>query len=125
MASNVQHVRRGSRDGYKTRALAPGTGFRRRRDGAAFIDARFRPIANFLKLRCPTGLQLSSARCRALGTHQQPAKSALRGNISVGWAFRRPNGWRNRAGWLVDFNGSGGVWRVKAIESAGGWQATT
>jgi cellulose synthase/poly-beta-1,6-N-acetylglucosamine synthase-like glycosyltransferase len=28
---------------------------------------------------------------------------------------------RARAGWLFQFNGTGGVWRRKTIESAGGW----
>jgi hypothetical protein len=32
---------------------------------------------------------------------------------------------RNRSGWLMNFNGSGGVWRARAIEEAGGWQDAT
>jgi cellulose synthase/poly-beta-1,6-N-acetylglucosamine synthase-like glycosyltransferase len=32
---------------------------------------------------------------------------------------------RNRAGWLMNFNGTGGVWRVAAIHDSGGWQDTT
>jgi len=30
---------------------------------------------------------------------------------------------RFRAGWLFQFNGTGGVWRRAAIEAAGGWRA--
>jgi cellulose synthase/poly-beta-1,6-N-acetylglucosamine synthase-like glycosyltransferase len=32
---------------------------------------------------------------------------------------------RNRSGFLINFNGSGGVWRRACIEAAGGWQADT
>jgi cellulose synthase/poly-beta-1,6-N-acetylglucosamine synthase-like glycosyltransferase len=32
---------------------------------------------------------------------------------------------RNKAGWLMNFNGTGGVWRVAAIHEAGGWKDTT
>jgi cellulose synthase/poly-beta-1,6-N-acetylglucosamine synthase-like glycosyltransferase len=32
---------------------------------------------------------------------------------------------RNRSGWLMNFNGSGGVWRASAIDDAGGWQDVT
>jgi cellulose synthase/poly-beta-1,6-N-acetylglucosamine synthase-like glycosyltransferase len=32
---------------------------------------------------------------------------------------------RNRAGWFINFSGSGGVWRTQAIRDAGGWSAST
>ena len=30
---------------------------------------------------------------------------------------------RARAGWLFQFNGTGGIWRRAAIDAAGGWSA--
>ena len=32
---------------------------------------------------------------------------------------------RNRSGWLIPFNGTGGLWRRTCIEAAGGWSADT
>ncbi|MCA9885190.1 MAG: glycosyltransferase [Anaerolineae bacterium] len=32
---------------------------------------------------------------------------------------------RSRSGWLMPFNGTGGVWRVAAIQEAGGWNGDT
>ena len=39
--------------------------------------------------------------------------------------FVLEHGGRNRAGCFFNFNGTAGVWRRKAIESAGGWQHDT
>jgi len=32
---------------------------------------------------------------------------------------------RSRAGWLMSFNGSGGIWRAQCIRDAGGWRDLT
>jgi cellulose synthase/poly-beta-1,6-N-acetylglucosamine synthase-like glycosyltransferase len=32
---------------------------------------------------------------------------------------------RSRAGWLMSFNGSGGIWRAQCIREAGGWRDLT
>ena len=32
---------------------------------------------------------------------------------------------RAASGWLFNFSGTGGIWRAKAIETAGGWQHDT
>ena len=34
-------------------------------------------------------------------------------------------GGRNAAGHFINFNGTGGIWRKKCIESAGGWEHDT
>jgi cellulose synthase/poly-beta-1,6-N-acetylglucosamine synthase-like glycosyltransferase len=124
---NIQHIRRGSRAGYKAGALAYGIGLLDA-EYVAVLDADFVPPPDFLRQTVPhmvndPTLGVVQGRWGHLNAYSNILTMgqalALDGHFVVEQAGR------NRSGWLMNFNGSGGVWRVKAIEDAGGWKDTT
>ena len=124
---NMQHVRRGSREGYKAGALAYGLTLIDV-EMVAVLDADFVPPPDFLKraithLVSNPKLGAVQGRWGHINSQQNPLTRAA--TLALDGHFVIEQTARNRAGWLMNFNGSGGVWRVKAIELAGGWQATT
>ncbi len=124
---NMMHVRRGTRQGYKAGALAYGLTLIDC-EMVAVLDADFVPPHDFLKraiapLVNNPRLAAVQGRWGHLNGTQNPLTRAA--TMALDGHFVIEQTARNRAGWLINFNGSGGVWRTKAIEDAGGWQATT
>ncbi|MDX2139977.1 MAG: glycosyltransferase [Chloroflexota bacterium] len=124
---DVHHIRRGSRQGYKAGALAYGLSVMDV-EYVAVLDADFIMPPEFLKETVPhlvadDTLAVVQGRWGHLNTFAnlltQGQTLALDGHFVVEQTAR------NRAGWLMNFNGSGGIWRVKAIEDAGGWKDNT
>jgi cellulose synthase/poly-beta-1,6-N-acetylglucosamine synthase-like glycosyltransferase len=124
---DVRHVRRGSREGYKAGALAYGL-TQMDVEFVAVLDADFIAPADFLRKTIPhlvsnARLAVVQGRWGHLNTFAnlltQGQTLALDGHFVVEQTAR------NRAGWLMNFNGSGGIWRVEAIEDAGGWKDNT
>jgi cellulose synthase/poly-beta-1,6-N-acetylglucosamine synthase-like glycosyltransferase len=124
---NMQHVRRDTREGFKAGALAHGLKLLDV-EMVAVLDADFVPPPDFLKRAIShlvTNPKLGAVQGRwgHINSQQNPLTRAA--TLALDGHFVIEQTARNRAGWLMNFNGSGGVWRVSAIESAGGWQATT
>lgn len=124
---DVRVLHRDDRRGYKAGALAWGL---RQVEGefTAVFDADFRPRPDFLRrtvsaLLARPDVGMVQTRWSHLNdeysylTHVQSL--ALDGHFVVEQTAR------NRSGLLINFNGSGGVWRRACIEDAGGWQADT
>jgi cellulose synthase/poly-beta-1,6-N-acetylglucosamine synthase-like glycosyltransferase len=120
---DIAHLRRPSRCGYKAGALAAGLA-QSNAPFVAILDADFRPPANWLREVIPVLI----ADPRA-GFVQSRCEFA---NYRANWLTRAQGlmfdahfvieqATRFRAGWLFQFNGTGGVWRREAIEAAGGW----
>lgn len=122
---DVAHIRRANRQGYKAGALAHGlksaTG-----EYVAIFDADFVPQANFLKRAIPLfseGVGVVQARWghlnkdRSLLTRQQA--------LLMDAHFVVEQFVRDRRGLWFNFNGTAGVWRIEAIEAAGGWEGDT
>jgi cellulose synthase/poly-beta-1,6-N-acetylglucosamine synthase-like glycosyltransferase len=123
--TDVQHVRREDRSGFKAGALSAGLELS---DAPyiAMLDVDFRPPANWLK--CVMPLLLADPRA---GFAQSRCEFV---NYDTNWLtrvqgllldahFLIEQQTRARAGWLFQFNGTGGIWRRAAIEAAGGWSA--
>lgn len=124
---NIMHVRRGTRAGYKAGALAYGLSLIDV-EMVAVLDADFVPPPDFLKRTISylvNNPKLGMVQAR--WGHLNSDDSVLtRGQaLALDGHFVVEQTARNRAGWLINFNGSGGVWRVRAIEEAGGWQDST
>lgn len=125
--ANIIVVRRGSREGYKAGALEYGMSISNSEFFAVF-DADFVPAPDFLRRTIPPFFADSKiafvqtrwghlnreesllTRCQALGIDghflvEQPARAA--------------------AGFFMNFNGTAGVWRRKAMEDVGGWSNAT
>jgi cellulose synthase/poly-beta-1,6-N-acetylglucosamine synthase-like glycosyltransferase len=121
--ANIQHVRRPDRVGFKAGACAYGLTL----SDAPFIamlDADFRPPANWLKAAVPLlvkdpGAAFAQSRCEFVN-YEKNWLTRAQGLIQDGH-FLVEQRTRARAGWLFQFNGTGGIWRRAAIERAGGW----
>jgi cellulose synthase/poly-beta-1,6-N-acetylglucosamine synthase-like glycosyltransferase len=119
-------VRRASRDGYKGGALANGL-LTARGEFVAIFDADFIPPQDFLHNTIPWfhdhGVGMVQTRwefCNADHSWFTGIQSLL-----LGPHFSIEHRVRYRQGLFFNFNGTAGVWRRRAIEMAGGWQADT
>jgi cellulose synthase/poly-beta-1,6-N-acetylglucosamine synthase-like glycosyltransferase len=119
----ADHLVRRHRLGYKAGALAAGLGSSSA-PLVAILDADFRPPADWLKRSVPR-----LAAHPAAGFIQSRCEFS---NAETNWLTRAQSllfdshfvmeqGVRARAGMLFQFNGTGAVWRRRAIEDAGGW----
>jgi cellulose synthase/poly-beta-1,6-N-acetylglucosamine synthase-like glycosyltransferase len=125
---NIQHVRRGTRQGYKAGALAYGLSLLKDVEMVAVLDADFAPYPDFLRrtvapLVNDPGLGMVQARWGHLNSDDNVLTMGQ--SVALDGHFVIEQTARNRAGWLMNFNGTCGVWRVRTIEDAGGWQDIT
>lgn len=124
----IEQIRRPNRIGYKAGALAYGLTLIPDVPYVAIFDADFQPEPDFLKRTVPflmddPDLGMVQARWGHLNRDD---------NVLTRWEAVAVDGHfvveqtaRNRSGFLMNFNGTGGVWRVEAIADAGGWQDNT
>ncbi|MDO7847710.1 glycosyltransferase [Hymenobacter sp. M29] len=123
----ISHVRRASREGYKAGALRHGL---EETDGeyVAIFDADFVPEADFLRRTIPYFLQ--DERIGVVQTrwgHLNENESLLTRLQAFGLDahFLIEQVGRTFAGFFINFNGTGGVWRRACIDDAGGWHTDT
>jgi cellulose synthase/poly-beta-1,6-N-acetylglucosamine synthase-like glycosyltransferase len=123
----IDHLRRSSRAGYKAGALAHGL-HHTRAEYVAIFDADFVPPPHFLKAALPPLLadrQVGVIQT-AWGHLNADANWLTRAQrLAVDAHFVIEQTARSRSGWILPFNGTGGVWRVAAIHAAGGWSDAT
>lgn len=124
---NIEHVRRPIREGYKAGAMAYGLAHSAS-DFVAIFDADFIPQPDFLRKIMPhlvTNPKLAVVQTR--WGHLNPNANGLTRAqvISIDNHFIIEQAGRNLSGWMLPFNGTGGVWRTSAISDAGGWSDDT
>lgn len=124
---SIQHIRRTRRTGYKAGALAHGLA-QTTAPFVAIFDADFVPPSDFLRRTLPylladARLGVVQTRWGHLNARDNWLTRAQRLTVDAHFVVEQVG--RNRAGWLIPFNGTGGVWRVAAIHAAGGWSAAT
>ncbi len=124
---NIRVLRRSGRDGFKAGALAHGLKAAQG-EFIAIFDADFCPRPDFLLRTVPhlvarSGVGMVQARWSHLNTDYslltRVQALALDGHFVVEQTAR------SRAGLLMHFNGTAGVWRRSCIEESGGWQSDT
>lgn len=123
---DISHIRRGSREGYKAGALKEGMKIAKG-EFIAIFDADFIPQKEFLKktLSYFTDDKVGMVQSRwehLNGDYSIITKAqalALDGHFVIEQTVR------NKSGFFINFNGTGGVWRKKCIEDAGNWHADT
>lgn len=123
--SRIVHVRRTSRSGYKAGALAYGMSLSQS-DLFAVFDADFVPEPDFLLQTVPffdDEVGMVQARWSHLN-RDESLLTKLQG-LYLDAHFGVESAARHAAGLFFNFNGTAGVWRREAIESAGGWSANT
>jgi len=121
--ADIQHVRRTDRSGFKAGACAHGLTLSNA-PFIAMIDADFRPPADWLRKTVPLFLAEPRAgfvqsRCE-FANFEKNWLTRAQGLIQDGHYLVEQRS-RARAGWLFQFNGTGGIWRRATIEDAGGW----
>ncbi|MCS6910617.1 MAG: glycosyltransferase [Anaerolineales bacterium] len=125
----MTYLHRSTRDGYKAGALAEGlAAVGPAPEFVAIFDADFAPPRDFLRRLLPDFLadpRLGLVQAR--WEHLNPQRNALTlaQALALDGYFCVEQVARSRAGWLLNFNGSAGVWRRACIEDAGGWQGDT
>lgn len=123
---DIKHIRRGTREGFKAGALKYGLE-RAKGEFIAIFDADFIPHKEFLKrtLSFFTDEKVGLVQTRwehLNGDYSILTKAqalALDGHFVIEQTVR------NKAGFFINFNGTGGIWRKTCIEDAGNWHADT
>ncbi len=113
--------------GYKAGALAVGL---RHECGefVAIFDADFYPPTDFLRLTIPhlvANPHLGMVQTRWDHLNAEYSAITMAQAVGLDAHFSVENIGRNRSGLLMNFNGTAGVWRKRAIEESGGWQSDT
>lgn len=122
----IEHLRRGSREGYKAGALAWGHR-RARGEFLVVLDADFVPAADLIPqlLNGFTGPDIGMVQARWDHLNEgQTALTRAQALLLDGHFFFEQGG-RHAAGRFFNFNGTAGMWRRECLEQAGGWSADT
>lgn len=119
----VEHIRRGSRDGYKSGALNHGMGLL---DGelVAIFDADFVPDRSFLLETVPLFADdhVGAVHTRWRHLHDTSSSLALMQAAILDSLFCFENALRQARGESSIYLGTSGVWRKRTIEELGGWR---
>ena len=122
---DIQHVRREDRAGFKAGALAAGLA-KSTAPVIAVLDIDFRPPREWLRVAVPYLLAdpragFLQSRCE-FSNYRTNWLTRIQG-LMLDSHYVMEQATRYRAGWLFQFNGTGGLWRRAAVNDAGGWSA--
>jgi len=126
---DVKVIRRANRSAYKAGALANGLA-RARGEYVAVFDADFVPPKDFLRQAIPLleaqpDLACLQGRWSHLNRHESWLTEAQA--LGIDGHFAIEQGARAWNGFMMNFNGTAGVWRKAAIDdpAVGGWSGDT
>ena len=123
---DIEVLHRTDREGFKAGALQAGLASATGQFIAVF-DADFVPPTAFLKETIPYFSEAKVGMVQARWGHLNESGSVLNRcqALLLDGHFVIEHAARNWSGRFFNFNGTAGVWRREAIESAGGWQNDT
>ena len=123
---DMVYLHRTDRTGYKAGALDAGLAVAKG-ELVAIFDADFVPGEDFLVDLVPHFSDAKVGMVQARWGHMNRDTSLLTRvqALMLDGHHLVENRARAAAGWLFNFSGTGGMWRKKAIASAGGWQHDT
>lgn len=123
---NIRLIQRPDRSGYKAGALQHGL---QTASGEliAIFDADFIPEADFLKRTIPCFQDQNVGVVQTRWEHINQAQSLITEvqAFQLNVHFTIEQSARCKADYLLQFNGTAGVWRKSTIMDSGGWQADT
>jgi cellulose synthase/poly-beta-1,6-N-acetylglucosamine synthase-like glycosyltransferase len=124
--ARIEHIRRSSREGFKAGALAEGMN-RSESELFAVFDADFVPPPDILLRTVPYFADPRVGMVQARWTHLNRDQSLLTRvqALFLDAHFAVESAARSFGGRFFNFNGTAGVWRREAIETAGGWSSST
>ena len=123
---DICHLHRSHRRGFKAGALAEGLALARG-ELVAIYDADFTPPPDFLYETVPRFHDPHVGMVQTRWGFNNAEHSLLTGvqALLLGPHFSIEHQVRFRRGLFFNFNGTAGIWRRQAIETAGGWRADT
>lgn len=126
LGHDIKHIRRNSREGYKAGALKYGL-TTARGEFVAIFDADFIPSKDFLLQTLPFFKNKKIGLVQTRWEHLNSDYSFLTRvqAMALDGHFVIEQNVRNKAGFFINFNGTGGIWRKECIVDAGNWEADT
>lgn len=123
---DITYIHRKNRKGYKAGALKEGLAIAKGKYIAIF-DADFIPRKNFLKKTLSFFSDDNVGMVQTRWEHLNSNYSILTKvqALALDGHFVIEQTVRNKAGFFINFNGTGGVWRKECIENAGNWHSDT
>jgi cellulose synthase/poly-beta-1,6-N-acetylglucosamine synthase-like glycosyltransferase len=124
---DIKHIHRTNRQGYKAGALKEGLTVSRG-EYVAIFDADFIPKPDFLLETIPYFLQnpkIGMVQTRWEHLNSDYSLLTRTQAMALDGHFVIEQNVRNKAGFFINFNGTGGIWRKECIMDAGNWEADT
>ncbi|MCF8240691.1 MAG: glycosyltransferase [Melioribacteraceae bacterium] len=123
---DITHVRRVDRTGYKAGALKEGLKTAKG-EFIAIFDADFVPKKDFLKktLRYFYDNKVGMVQTRWEHLNENFSILTKVQALALNGHFVIEQSVRSKAGFFINFNGTGGVWKKECILDAGNWHADT
>jgi len=124
---DIKHVHRVDRSGFKAGALKHGLETARG-EFIAIFDADFVPNRDFLQKTIPhffADPKVGVVQTRWEHLNSDYSLLTRTQAFALDGHFVIEQDVRNKAGYFINFNGTGGVWRKEAILDAGNWQSDT
>ena len=123
---NIEHVRRGTRKGYKAGALKYAMQTTDT-DLVAIFDADFIPPTWFLKKAIPHFSQnnIGLVQCRWGHVNENYSAITQAQALSLDFHFLIEQKAKSNSHLFMNFNGTAGIWKRECIEDAGGWHTAT
>ena len=122
----IEHVRRGTRKGYKAGALKHAMQTTDT-DLVAIFDADFIPPTWFLKRAIPhfSKPNIGLVQCRWGHVNENYSTITQVQALSLDFHFLIEQKAKSDSHLFMNFNGTAGIWRRTCIENAGGWHTAT
>lgn len=123
---DISHIRRGTREGYKAGALKEGMKIAKG-EYIAIFDADFIPNKEFLNKTLSFFNDDKVGMVQTRWEHINGDYSIITKAqaLALDGHFVIEQSVRNKSGFFINFNGTGGIWRKSCIEEAGNWHADT
>ncbi|XP_074559377.1 glucomannan 4-beta-mannosyltransferase 1-like isoform X1 [Curcuma longa] len=127
---NIRYETRANRNGYKAGALKVGMtyGYVSTCEFVAMFDADFQPAPDFLHRTLPFLVhnpKIALVQSRWKFVNASECLMTRMQEMSMDFHFKVEQESGSTACRFFGYNGTAGVWRIKAIEDAGGWQDRT
>lgn len=125
--ADIEVLRRPDRSGFKAGALAYGTS-RAKGEFLAVFDSDFVPHPDFLRRTIPAFMRddriaFVQTRWGHLNRNESVLTRCQALGIDGHFLVEQPA--RHNSGLFMNFNGTAGIWRKKAIDDVGGWSDDT
>ncbi len=122
----IEHVRRGTRKGYKAGALKHAMQITDT-ELVAIFDADFIPPTWFLKRAIPhfSKPNIGLIQCRWGHVNENYSMITQAQALSLDFHFLIEQKAKSNSHLFMNFNGTAGIWKRECIEDAGGWHSAT